>query len=223
VYEQPTRRTFGPTLITVLIMTAVVFGIAGYYGTKAYLDAGNTTPLSGPSTGSTRTNPPPTTQGSTAATTTPAAPPTTSDAPVTTTSAAPPDGPAGDPSTCPAQTITAIDLKGFDDNLKVELYVEVKLNGGGHAEAWVCSDTTGKLYYQGHVLRGLFTRADDGAFTILLGDGVKGTVEVEDGGYVATNVVAGKTTVYHVSKTGLRVENPDGTTSTFAAVRSAGA
>jgi hypothetical protein len=116
----------------------------------------------------------------------PAAPPAaTPTGPQTTPKVTPK---ADDPGTsCPAITTKAVSDAGLDAQLKLLRYVDATLTGGSPAEAWICKNTDGELFYQGHRKSGPFERAtsDD---TILLGRGILGKVDTEgDDGFVATN------------------------------------
>jgi hypothetical protein len=134
--------------------------------------------------------------------------------PVPTSTAGTTAPPAGDP--CPTYTITAVKDSGGPGRLTIVLYVEGTHAGLATAEAWICRDTDGTLYYQGHDETGPPTAATS-ANTILLGGTVKGTVE-PDGPttYVATN----GPTSYRVSPTEFAVITAAGRTDfTITTVR----
>jgi hypothetical protein len=90
---------------------------------------------------------------------------------------------AGDP--CPAEIGAAVkDAQSGPGNLTQVIYVKGALAGRESAEAWICRDSDGTIYYQGHELAGPFVGGAS-AYTLLLGGSVKGTVTVEGSVYRA--------------------------------------
>jgi hypothetical protein len=213
VYEQPTPgRRIGPALIAVLVVLAAAAGTFGYVVTRALIEGQGGGPLAGTSSSGPPSTPVTTSTGP-AQTTTPAttAPPTTT----------PPPVPPGDPTACPQQTADALTAAGLNAELTVQLYIQTHKAGIYDAEVWICKNADDLLIYQGHVLSGPLDRADNGQNTILLADGVKGSVVVEPGGFLATNPSgAGSTTEYHVSRTKLvTVQRPSRATTTYRVIR----
>jgi hypothetical protein len=197
VYDQPSPgRRFGPALISFLAVLAIVSGALGYFGTKSMLangptpTAGHTTnPPGGPTTSST----PPHQGGSP---TTPASP--TRAGPTVT------QVPAGDSKNCPAATATAFAAAGLNANLQLLLYLRVHRPSEIDSEIWICQNADGVLIYQGHILSSVLDTADNALDTLLLADGIKGTV-VREGtdGFLASNPNNGVITEYHVTPTRL--------------------
>ena len=66
------------------------------------------------------------------------------------------------------------------------LYVEFT-NGRRTGRAWICRNADDVLVYQAHERSSAFDAADNGINTLLLAEGVKGTVVEVDGGYRASN------------------------------------
>jgi hypothetical protein len=183
-------------LITFLAVLAVVAGTAGYVGTRSALSASDTPNAQGTG-GPTGTTAPPAnstaTQGSGAQTSGVTTPPHT-------VTPAPTQVPPGDPKTCPQATVDAIAHAGLDSNLTVQLYIQVHRAGEYDSEIWVCENAAGLLIYQGHVMSGPIDGADNARNTLLLVDGIKGTVKLDGtNGYVASNPLNGVITEYHVS------------------------
>ena len=79
------------------------------------------------------------------------------------------------------------------------------------SEVWICKDTGGRLWYQGHV-RSAEEKAGGSRGPLIEGDNALflSTVEREGEGYVATNTSGGGTTKYHVSVQELVIEFGDG-------------
>jgi len=102
-------------------------------------------------------------------------------APTTTTP--PSTTPAAEP--CPDFTIAAVKESGRPGNLTTVIYVKGRLDGQDSAEAWICRDSDGELYYQGHELIGGPPTAATSRYTVLLGGDVAGEVTVEGTTYRA--------------------------------------
>jgi hypothetical protein len=106
---------------------------------------------------------------------------------------------------------------GGPGDLTLLLHVEGSYRGLNNAEAWICQDSDGTLYYQGHDKDG--KQPDPATNTILIGDKVVGHVDFVpvSSTYVAIN--PGKpgegTTIYHVSSSEFVVLHPDGSTTSF--------
>ena len=60
-------------------------------------------------------------------------------------------------------------------------------NARGPARAWICRNADDVLVYQAHERSSAFDAADNGINTLLLAEGIKGTVVEVDGGYRASN------------------------------------
>jgi hypothetical protein len=143
----------------------------------------------------------------------PAAGPPRSSNPVTSTSTD-----TRDP--CPQFTVDAVKAAGRPGKLDRILYVEVAREGTNGAEAWICRDSDGVMYYQGHVKDAPATVADS-RVTILLGAPIKGTVAANGSTYTATNPTPdGRTTQYVVSRDALTLIAPSGTRTDYTVVRS---
>jgi hypothetical protein len=183
VYEQPSRgRRIGPALVFVLVLLAGAAGGSSYYVTRQVL-AGSSTPLANGPTG-------PTGAGTPAASD-PVTPSQTQSAPPTTTAGTRPTAtpsPTADPGrSCPALTEQAVRAAGQTGGLKLLLYVAADgIGGQAAAEAWICQNTAGVLFYQGHRRTGPFTAATSND-TILVGTGIRGSVVKSPTEYVATN------------------------------------
>jgi len=125
----------------------------------------------------------------------------------------------GDPGAgCPAFTADAVRNAGRKGQLQRVLYVEGTRTGTKGAEAWICQDTDGTLYYQGHSKDGPFTGATSD-FSILLGAGVRGTVARQGVGFVATNPANDGTTQYIVTRESLTVVLPSGDRQEYTVTR----
>jgi hypothetical protein len=96
--------------------------------------------------------------------------------------------PTADPGrSCPALTEQAVRAAGQIGGLKLLLYVSGDgVDAQAGAEAWVCQNTDGVLYYQGHRRTGPFTAATS-TDTLLIGAGVRGNVVRSGTEFVATN------------------------------------
>ena len=127
--------------------------------------------------------------------------------------------PAGDPGAgCPAFTATAVRNAGRKGELQRVLYVDGTRTGTKGAEAWICQDSDGTLYYQGHNKDGPLTGATTD-FSILLGAGVRGTVARQGVGFVATNPTTDGTTQYIVTRESLTVVLPSGDRQEYTVTR----
>ncbi len=173
MYELPSAgRRLGPALIAVIVVLAGVAGTMGYLVARQIIagrndganNAGPTSPGQGP-TGSGTTDPGPTQPGP---------------SPEVSKN---PDDPG---SFCPAITETAMVDAGLAGGLKLLRYVEGTRSGAAGAEAWICQNTDGVLIYQGHRKSGPFNAANSND-TLLLARGIRGKVETEGDGFVATN------------------------------------
>jgi hypothetical protein len=188
VYPQSSGRRIGPAFVALLTVLAVVAGTGGYLAARQVL-AGQ--PAAGPGPSGT----------------------TTSDTRSPSATAAPGRSPdPGDSGTlCPELTSKAVAGKGLDGNLTLVLYIAFHpaTGSGEGGELWVCRNGTGQLIYQGHVTSGPMLSADS-SNTLLLADGIKGTVVASDGGFLAVNPSADTKTEYHVSRTQLKIVLPSG-------------
>jgi hypothetical protein len=115
-------------------------------------------------------------------------------------------GPADPGASCPAVTIAAVKAAGRPGALAAVLYIEAPLPGGADANVWICRDSDGTLFYQGHVTDGPMDAAVSDS-TLLLGTGITGSVVESGGSYVATNPGRTGTTRYTVSKQSLAIED----------------
>jgi hypothetical protein len=191
VYEQSTGRRIGPALIAVLVVLAGTAGTFAYLVTKRIV-AGQAT-ASPPTATGTPTTPRTTAPRTTTAT---ARPPTNTTRPATQSQSPPDPGDA-----CHPATVQALANAGVNSTLEMLLYVQVRRPGELDAEIWICKNADGLLIYQGHVLSGDLDVADNGNNTILLAEGIKGTVDTEGGdGWKATNPSGSSSTEYHVSR-----------------------
>jgi hypothetical protein len=87
---------------------------------------------------------------------------------------------------CPAFTIEAVRESGGPGDLVEVRWVQGTRPSGLGGEAWICLDSDGTLYYQGHDLNGPAT-AGTSNNTILIGGSVRGEVTRDGENYVATN------------------------------------
>lgn len=103
---------------------------------------------------------------------------------------------------CPAVTDQAARAEGSPGGLSYLLYIRTD-----QSEVWICRDTAGRLWYQGHRHLGSPTvdlPAPTSDNTLFLTD-----IRAEpDQGYVATNAGRTGTTYYRVSRTWLVIDNP---------------
>jgi hypothetical protein len=196
VYEQPSSgHRVGPALVALLVALAATAGTFGYLVTRRVVDtqAAGTSPTSAPGS----------TSGQSGAT--PTRPAGGNGTP------APPDPAAA----CPDVTVKAVRDAGLNADLTVLLYIQAHRDGAVDPEVWICRNADGRLIYQGHLLRGPLTAAESDD-SILLAEGVKGTVEREGTGYKATNTVGDRSTEYHVSKESLVLRHlPGGRTEEY--------
>jgi hypothetical protein len=191
-YEHPpSGPRIGPALVAAMVAVAAAAGSLGYYGARRILadreSASGNPALSTPATVPTSPD------GGDEPTTPGTDPP---DPGPDDPTSGPPEQPTSDE--CPALTVLAVRAQGLPSQLKLIIYIEAERAGSSNAEVWICASEAGTLFYQGHVKNGPFTAATSNN-TLLLGEGIQGTVEVEGAGWVATNVVGDRTTEYHVS------------------------
>jgi hypothetical protein len=191
VYEEPFQsRRIGPALIAVLVVLAALAGTLGYAGMKAVLGPSGT-PNGSPSNSSTKTHDP--TQPSDGGTS--PGQPTDGGSPQGS------DDPNNPPTTaCPTTTLAALVAKNLGGDLKLRLYVRGSLANASDAEVWICENADGVLVYQGHVLNGPLSVADNGLNTLLLVEGIKGSVVEEGAGFKAVNPNGRTSTEYHVTR-----------------------
>ena len=125
----------------------------------------------------------------------------------------------GDPGVgCPAFTVDAVKNAGRTGRLQRVLYVDATRTGSKGAEAWICRDSDGTLYYQGHNKDGAFTGATTD-YSILLGAGVRGTVARQGVGFVAANPANDGTTQYFVNRETLTIVQPSGDRQEYTVTR----
>ncbi len=98
-------------------------------------------------------------------------------------------GPGESPSTpsappCPEEIAAVVRDEGGRGELTQIIYVKGALDGRASAEAWICRDSDGTIYYQGHELAGPFVGGRS-SYTILLGGDIEGSVAVEGNVYRA--------------------------------------
>jgi hypothetical protein len=216
VYEHPSgRRRIGPGLIAVLVVLAAGFGGGSYFVARRILAAR----VGGAEAATTATTPPP------GVTTAPSVPAATG--PQTTPKVTPK---AEDPASfCPAITAKAVSDAGLNGQLQLLRYVSATVSGGSDAEAWICKNADGVLFYQGHRKTGPFEAATSD-HTILLGRGILGKVATEgNDGFVATNpldpanVDDPQRTEYHVApKVFYFVVLPEGRKTEYVVTRTVG-
>jgi hypothetical protein len=125
----------------------------------------------------------------------------------------------GDPGAgCPAFTADAVRNAGRKGELQRVLYVDATRTGTRGAEAWICQDSDGTLYYQGHDKNGALTGATTDV-SILLGAGVRGTVARQGVGFVATDPANDGNTQYIVNRETLTVVSPSGGRQEYTVTR----
>jgi len=132
-------------------------------------------------------------------------------------------------SDCPAITAKAVSDAGLNGQLQLLRYVSATVSGGSDAEAWICKNADGVLFYQGHRKTGPFEAATSD-YTILLGRGILGKVATEgNDGFVATNpldpanVDDPQRTEYHVApKVFYFVVLPEGRKTEYVVTRTVG-
>lgn len=105
--------------------------------------------------------------------------------PSSTQTTGPGESPSG-PSApaCPEEIAAAVRDEGGLGELTQVIYVKGALDGRASAEAWICRDSDGTIYYQGHELAGPFVGGRS-PYTILLGGDVEGSVAVDGNVYRA--------------------------------------
>jgi hypothetical protein len=188
--------------VAAVVVLAAAAGTLGYYGARRILNdratASANPDQSTPATG-------PTTPSDGGAPTTPGTEPAD---PGLDDPTSPPPGPPT-PDRCPILTQLALRARGLPSQLKLIIYIEAERRDSSNAEVWICSNEAGTLFYQGYVKNGPFTAATS-RNTLLLGEGIRGTVAVEGAGWVATNVDGDRTTEYHVSEEKLVQRNLPG-------------
>jgi hypothetical protein len=201
------RRRISPALVAVVVV------LAGAAGTGAYLVARQVmapagTVASGPGTVRTTTAQvvPPAGTGSAVAN------------PVQTPIPAQTSFPPPTADACPAFTVAAVKAAGRPGALQLRLYVDGALSGTDGAEAWICEDSDGSLYYQGHNKTGAATNATT-SNTILIGPGIRGTVVKAGTGYSAKNPSNEGQTEYIVNLEVLSVRLPSGDLQTYTVTR----
>jgi hypothetical protein len=197
------QRRISPALIAVLLVLAGAAGTGAYLVARQVIATSDTVANGPGSAGRTTAAAPaaaPSGTGSTAA----GAPPATFP---------PPTGDA-----CPAFTVAAVKAAGRTGSLKLLLYVDAALSGTDGAEAWICQDSDGSLYYQGHNKTGPATNATT-SNTILVGPGIRGTVVAAGTGYSAKNPSSEGQTEYIVNREVLSVRLPSGDLQTYSVTR----
>jgi len=101
---------------------------------------------------------------------------------------------------CPAPTVRAANNAGAKSAVTQLLYIRTD-----SAEVWICHDTSGTLYYQGHNGLGGITEANSDR-TLFLTD-----VKADGNAFVATNTSrSGNHTFYRVTTELLTVSDDDG-------------
>jgi hypothetical protein len=100
------------------------------------------------------------------------------------------------PTRLPGTHCPTVSERNAKTQLIQVLYIETY-----RSRAWICKDSTGGFWYQGHNKSG---DIDSDQYGILLPD----VRDKGDGSYVATNITSTGTTTYHVSRTGLTIEAP---------------
>jgi hypothetical protein len=197
------RRRISPALI------AVVLVLAGAAGTGAYLVARQIIAADGTVA-----------QGPGTVRTTTAAGPVVAPAGTGSTAASPAQTSFPPPTAdaCPDFTVAAVKAAGRPGSLKLLLYVDAALAGTDGAEAWICQDSDGSLYYQGHNKTGPATNATTNN-TILVGPGIRGTVVRAGTGYSAKNPSSEGQTEYIVNFEVLSVRLPSGGLQTYSVTR----
>ncbi len=213
VYEQPGRR-IGPALIAFLVVLAAAAGSVGYFGARQIIAANE--PLGSRTSPPAGANPTQPTPGGTSTSTGN----TPGNGPSSPTRTTPAQVPPGDSTKCPDATETAVIAGGLAGGLELLLYVQVRRTGQADAEIWVCRNTDDVLIYQGHVLSAALDVADNGQNTLLLAEGIKGSVATEGDGFLAVNPSGANTTEYHVSRTRLRtILKPAGRVTDYTVVK----
>ncbi len=121
---------------------------------------------------------------------------------------------------CPAFTVEAVKAAGRPGKLERVLYVDGSRPNTSGAEAWICQDSDGVLYYQGHNKQGPANAAVSD-YTILLGTPITGSVTQNGSTYTATNPSRdGRVTQYVVSREKLTLVAPNGAQTDYTVERS---
>jgi hypothetical protein len=130
-----------------------------------------------------------------------------------------------DPGTfCPKVTEQAVTDANVTGGLTLLLYVDVAAPADrptlSTAEAWVCRNKDGLLIYQGHVKSGPFNAAN-GDSSLLIAEGIRGSVITSGSGYLATNPNPSGpgATTYLVTSGSLVLTKPDGSKTEYPVVR----
>ena len=178
MYEVPSPRRVGPGLIAVLVVVAAVAGTMAYLVTRQALADRNAARQTTPPVGQTG--------GPTGPTQSLPAPPPDTPTGTPTRTRGPEQSRPGDGESCPKLTADALAAAGLNAELSLLMYVEF-VTVAGPSRAWICRNADDVLVYQGHQRSSEFDAADNGINTILLAEGIKGTVVEIDGGYQATN------------------------------------
>jgi hypothetical protein len=187
MYEEPTgARRLGPGVITMLVILAAVTGTMAYLVARQILVRQGDNPV---------VTQPTSTPGP--ATTSEPGPGPTSPGPGEPTTEAPPArGPdqsrPNDGESCPKLTADALAAKGLNAELNLLLYVEFT-TVRGDARVWICRNSDDVLVYQAHEKSSVFDAADNAINTLLLAEGVKGSVVAIEDGYLARNPGPGGT------------------------------
>jgi hypothetical protein len=221
VYQQPTGRRFGPAaLVVVTAVLAIMAGTMGYLGAhKIMTSRGSGTPTSQGTPGRTGG------AGSTSAPGRTAGPGSTTNPGGAASGSPPPINPLDPGTFCPKITEQAVVDANLAGALTLLLYVDVTAPSSSPlvspAEAWVCQNSDGLLIYQGHVKSGPFTVASSDS-SILIVEGIRGTVVAQGSGFLATNPNPGGqgATTYQVTSTSLILTKPDGSTIEYPVARS---
>ena len=180
MYEQPPAgHRVGPALVALLVALAATAGTFGYLVTRRVVE-NQATGVAPP--GSTNT----------------------ADPPGQTNTTGPSGG--GSQSKCPDVTVRFLNNRGINADLQLLFYVRAQKGGANYAQVWICKNADGLLIYQGHDMRARLTTAD-GRNSLLLADGIKGSVETEGSGYNGTNVAGDKSTEYRVSREVLEIRH----------------
>jgi hypothetical protein len=103
---------------------------------------------------------------------------------------------------CPRQTERLARQAGSPGGLQLKLYI--RTDG---SEVWICQDSGGTLFYQGH-RGGPGQRLIEGQNALFLTD-----VVAEGDGYLATNRSGDRVTTYRVSTSQLVIDGRNGTTT----------
>jgi hypothetical protein len=210
MYEQPSPRRIGPGLVAMLALLGAVAGTMAYLVTRQML-ADRSDPTASPP----RTSSP--------AVTTDTAGPI-----VDPTSAGPTVNPTrtrgrdesrdGDGESCPKLTADAVAAGGLNSELRLLLYVEFRA-ASGPARAWICRNADDVLIYQAHERSSEFDAADNAINTLMLAEGIKGSVIEIDAGYLASNPgqSGGTVTEYTATEATFTIElKPNGPETTVA-------